>query len=133
MGQQTKTQGYSRERLDLGSSRPVEVGVRQVLVQVLLGSPNNQHIPFLEDGIPAWDGASGSLALKRQDGKAALAVEMKVGQALSHPFPWNVCLRYGLIPTEVHVVHDCGRGHRAGQLRPHVLLRFYDPVCADSL
>src|SRR3712207_1581744 len=89
-------------------SHTVEAGVRQELIQVLLGSPDDQHVPFLEDRVSAWDGASRFLALERQDGKAALAVEMKVGQALSHPLPWNLCLCQGLVLAEVYVVHDGG-------------------------
>src|SRR5918993_1098459 len=122
-----------RETSTLVSSRPVEVGVCQELVQVLLGSSDDQRISFLKDGIPAWDGASGFLTFECQDGKATLAVEMHFGQTLSHPPFGNLCLYQGLVPAEVHIVHDGGRGHRPGHLCSHVLLGLYDLVCADLL
>src|SRR5215207_2501479 len=58
---------------------------------------------------------------------------MEVGQALSQPLHWNVRLRQGFVPAEIHVVQNRGRGDRAGQLRPHVPLGFYDAVRAYPL
>src|SRR5215211_2823110 len=100
-------------------------------VQVLFGPSNHDNVSLAQHGVRPRDGPRLTLGLDGQDRQAALPREVQVGQALALPLPRNLSLDQGFLFAEVDVVHNAGGSHSAGNLSPHVLLRFDDPVGPD--
>src|SRR5215212_9388402 len=77
-------------------------------VQVLFGPSNHDNVSLAQHGVRPRD-----------------------GPRLTLPLPRNLSLDQGFLFAEVDVVHNAGGSHSAGNLSPHVLLRFDDPVGPD--